>query len=99
MSLRHEPNGKGFLLIMYDQLKVLNNKHADAKDKFSSATYLREASMQLRETSPTTDIPLRNKSSNLTLSELFVKIQNPTDFDWRNDLIEIEQILYENFLY
>ncbi len=98
MSLRHEPNGKGFLLIMYDDLKVLNDSTANSNAKYSSAVHLKEASLQIRETSPPTDIPLRTQSLNLTLSELFVKIQNPTDFDWRNDLMEIENIINKNFL-
>jgi len=98
MSLRHEPNGKGFLLIMYDELKILNNRNAHEQDKYSSAVNLKEASEQLRATSPPTQIPLRSTPSGLSLSEIFVKIQNATDMDWRNDLIEIETILTKNFL-
>ena len=97
MSLRQEPNGKGFLLIMYDELKVLNNPMSDQRLLSCAAVRLKTAAEQIRLTSDPCPIPIRVTRSGLSLNNIFVKIQNPLDFDWRNDLMEIENILTENF--
>ena len=97
MSLRDEPNGKGFLLIMYDELNILNSSKTDPSDQYSAAVNIIEAAKQLIETSKQSQIPLRTTTSGLTPNEIFVKIQNSLDLDWRNDLMELQKILSQKY--